>query len=124
MDINDLTLRQINEIKELSTIKRSDNVKEQHPMLNRKCMLRTYSAGVHFGVVSWIDPETSMEAKLTEAYRLWSWESGGLSLSAIANKGIKSGRIDKTGEVFLTNVIEYIPYSTNFEKSFGEFVED
>lgn len=97
---------------------------EKHPMLGRRCIVRTYSAGVHIGDVVWINPNNSMECKLENALRLWSWNGGGLSLSAIANNGIKNGRLNYTGEVFLTSAIEFIPTTAEAEASYGKFIED
>ena len=90
-------------------------------MLGRRCLVRTYSAGVHIGDVASID---GMEVRLTNALRLWKWEGGGLSLSAVANNGIKGGRLNKTGEVLLTNAIELIPTTETAEKTYAEFIED
>lgn len=95
-----------------------------HPMLGRRCLIRTFSAGVHIGDVVWINPENSMEVKLENALRLWKWENGGLSLSAVANNGIKGGRLNETGEVYLTNAIEYIPTTEEAEKTYVKFIED
>lgn len=95
-----------------------------HPMLGRKCIIRTYSAGVHFGKVSYVNPNNSMEVKLTDALRIWKWENGGLSLSAIANNGVKGGRVNYTGEVYLTNAIEYIPVTAKAEATFADYIED
>ena len=95
-----------------------------HLMLGRKCIIRTYSAGVHFGKVSYVNPNNSMEVKLTDALRIWKWENGGLSLSAIANNGMKGGRVNYTGEVYLTNAIEYIPVTAKAEASFADYIED
>lgn len=94
---------------------------EKHPMLNRRCLIRTYSAGVHIGNVSYID---GMELKLDNALRLWQWKGGGLSLSAVANNGIKGGRLNKTGEVYLTNVIEIIPTTEVAEATYEKYIED
>ncbi len=92
-----------------------------HPMLNRRCLIRTYSAGVHIGDLVYID---GMECKLENALRLWKWEGGGLSLSAVANNGIKGGRLNKTGEIYLTNIIEIIPTTKIAEVSYAKFIED
>lgn len=92
-----------------------------HPMLGKRCLIRTYSAGVHIGDVSFIN---GMEVKLENALRLWKWEGGGLSLSAVANNGIKGGRLNKTGVIYLTNVIEIIPTTKEAEKSYVKFIED
>lgn len=95
--------------------------KENHPMLGKRCLIRTYSAGVHIGDVVYAD---GMEVKLENALRLWKWTDGGLSLSAVANNGIKGGRLNKTGEVYLTNVIEIIPTTPEAENSYVKFIED
>ena len=92
-----------------------------HPMLGRRCLIRTYSAGVHIGDVVAVN---GMEVQLTNALRLWKWEGGGLSLSAVANNGIKGGRLNKTGEVYLTNVIEFIPTTEKAEATYVKFIED
>jgi len=92
-----------------------------HHMIGRRCLVRTYSAGVHIGDVVYAE---GMEVKLSNALRLWKWTDGGLSLSAVANNGIKGGRLNRTGEVFLTNVIEIIPTSVNAEDSYERFIED
>lgn len=96
----------------------------KHPMLGKRCLVRTYSAGVHIGDVVWINPENAMECKLENALRLWKWEGGGLSLSAVANNGIKGGRLNETGEVMLTNAIEYIQTTNKAEVTYGKFTED
>ena len=95
-------------------------VKSTHPMLGRRCLVRTYSAGVHIGDVVYVD---GMEVKLEKALRLWKWEGGGLSLQAVANDGIKGGRLNKTGEVYLTNAIEFIPTTKAAEKTYEKFTE-
>lgn len=121
MDINDLTIRQV---KELSAIFQCKNDKIVYPILGRRCLVRTYSAGVHIGDVVWINPNNSMECKLENALRLWKWEGGGLSLSAVATNGIKGGRINRTGEVMLTNAIEYIPTNATSEATYEKFIEN
>ena len=119
-----MNLQQLKEVIELlkevdSPIETKPSIK--HPMLGRRCLIRTYSAGVHIGDVVYVD---GMEVKLDNALRLWSWKDGGLSLSAVANNGIKGGRLNRTGEVYLTNVIEIIPTTKVAEDSYVEFIED
>lgn len=94
---------------------------EAHPMRGRRCLIRTYSAGVHIGDVAAVD---GMEVHLKNALRLWRWTGGGLSLSAVAANGIKGGRLNRTGEVYLTNAIELIPTTPEAEASYLRFVED
>ena len=122
MNIDELTLGQIKEIKKMFS---GDNVtvteKQHHPMLGRRCLVRTYSAGVHIGDVEYVD---GMECKLENALRLWKWEGGGLSLSAIANNGVMKGRLNRTGEVYLTNCIEFIPTTSEAEETYEKWIED
>ena len=114
--LDDLT---IGEAKQLASL--LGGAKPQHPMVGRRCLIRTYSAGVHIGDVVAVN---EMEVHLKNALRLWKWEGGGLSLSAVANNGIKGGRLNATGEVYLTNVIEFIPTTTEAEATYVRFIED
>lgn len=96
-------------------------VQPVHPMIGRRCLIRTYSAGVHIGDV--VSVTNGTEVLLKNSIRLWKWEGGGLSLSVVANAGIKGGRLNKTGEVMLTNAIEFIPTTPEAEKSYERFIE-
>lgn len=127
MNVENMTEDQLLELKaQIET--REEEIKEsndgEHPMIGRRCLIRTYSAGVHIGTINYINKSTSMELRLENSLRLWSWEGGGLSLSAVANNGIKGGRLNKTGEVYLTNAIEIIPTTKKAEKTYLEFIED
>jgi hypothetical protein len=121
MDLDKMTYGEIKELLRVFGNKLAIVVPPSHPMLGRRCLVRTYSAGVHIGDVVYI---SGMECKLQNALRLWKWENGGLSLSAVANNGIVKGRLNETGEVYLTNVIEFIPTTPAAEKTYAEFVED
>lgn len=92
-----------------------------HPMLNRRVLVRTYSAGVHIGTLVYAN---GTECYLKDALRLWKWEGGGLSLSAVAEKGIAKGRLNETKEIYITCAIEFIPVTEEAEKTFEKFVED
>lgn len=119
MNIDDLTIGQAKELADLF----NNNIskpKSKHPMLNRRVLVRTYSAGVHIGDLVYVD---GMEGKLDNALRLWKWEGGGLSLSAVANDGIKGGRLNRTREVYLTNIIEIIPTTEKAEATYEKFIE-
>jgi hypothetical protein len=118
MKIDDLTLK---EIRSLLADLRIAPRQEKHPMLGRRCLIRCYGAGVHIGTVASIEGD---EVYLKNALRLWRWEGGGLSLSAVANSGIKGGRLNRTGEVYLTSAIELIPTTPTAEKTFLKFIED
>jgi len=126
MDINkmpygealELKRQLLNDAREESTNKGDD---EKHEMLGKRCLVRTYSAGVHIGDVVYAN---GMEVRLENSLRLWKWTDGGLSLSAVANNGIKGGRLNKTGEIYLTGAIEYIPTTKEAEETYVEFIED
>lgn len=122
MRIDDITIGDAKLIAQM--VSSQSPIAIQHPMIGRRCLIRTYSAGVHIGDVVWVNPVNSMELKLTNALRLWKWQGGGLSLSAVASNGIKGGRLNRTGEVMLTNVIEYIPTTNAAEESYARFIED
>jgi hypothetical protein len=124
MNLNDLTIGDLRELDKLLNGKIKKEDKPSHPMIGKRCLIRTYSAGVHIGDVDYVNPDNSMEVKLKNSLRLWKWEGGGLSLSAVANNGIVRGRLNKTGEIFLTNAIEYIPTTEKAEITYVKFIED
>lgn len=75
-----------------------------------RVLIRTYSAGVHFGTLI---ERNGQEVHLATARRLWSW-AGALSLSEIAAKGCKinDSKISvPVEEILLTQAIEIIPIS-------------
>lgn len=121
MDIDNLTLGDIRQLKNILNIKEGNENKFIHPMIGCRCLIRTYSAGVHIGDVVFAE---GMEVKLENSIRLWQWKDGGLSLSAVAANGIKNGRLNKTGNIYLTNVIEMIPVSNKAWDSYLKFIED
>ncbi len=120
--LDELTIGEAKQLACLLNTKHADKGTDCcHPMLGKRCLVRTYSAGIHIGDVVFVN---GMEVKLENALRLWKWEGGGLSLSAVANNGIVKGRLNKTGEVYLTNAIEFIPTTKEAEKTFAKFIED
>ncbi len=77
-------------------------------IIGKKCIVRTYSAGVFFGTVVERDGK---EATLTNARRLWYWE-GAASLSQLAvsgtSKPLKCKFPVPVPTVILTEVIEIL----------------
>lgn len=128
MNIEDLTIKEAREIAALfggpNPATAHAPTKWTHPLLGRRVLVRTYSAGVHIGTLASVNPDNAMECHLTNALRLWKWEGGGLSLSAVAHNGIMGGRLNRTDEVTLTNAIEYIPTTEEAEASYERFIED
>jgi len=89
----------INGVKYVKEIKTDSN----------KCIIRTYSAGVHFGQVKRRDGK---EVELINARRLWYW-AGAASLSQLAVAGVKKPKECKFSVavplIILTEAIEIIP---------------
>ena len=70
-------------------------------------VVRTYSAGVHFGT---LEERNGKEAALSDARRLWRW-FGANTLNEVATKGIdvtKSKVSDAVPLIELTEVIEVV----------------
>ena len=80
-------------------------------IIGKKCIIRTYSAGVWFGEIV---RKESNEVIVAKAQRLWKWKTKrGISLSSIANHGIncaESRIAEPVKEVWL-EAIEIIPAS-------------
>ena len=130
MNIDDLTIREAREIAALFANGNSPvatttpKTTWQHPLIGKRVLVRTYSAGVHIGTLVSVNPDNAMECHLKDALRLWKWTDGGLSLSAVAHNGIKAGRLNRTDEVTLTNAIEYIPTTPEAEATYVKYIED
>ena len=130
MNINDITIGDAREIAAFlngasaATGVPLNTPRWTHPLLGKRVLVRTYSAGVHIGTLVSVNPDNAMECHLKDALRLWKWADGGLSLSAVAHNGIKGGRLNRTDEVTLTNVIEYIPTTPEAEATYVKFIED
>ena len=124
MKIGDMTLSELKGFAEIAKSLDFDKLgcdaTSVNPMVGRHCIIRTYSAGVHMGMVQSVDGQN---VHLTQALRLWRWTDGGLSLSAMANEGMMGGRVDRTGEIFLTQAIEIIPVTKQAWASYEQYVE-
>ena len=116
MKLDDLT---IGEAKQLASL--FSNAPKQEPtglnsMVGQNVIIRTYSAGVHYGVLS---EKSGNEVILKSARRLWYWKAKeGISLSGVATYGLdKSSKIcEKIDQVWL-EAIEIIPVSFDIAKS-------
>lgn len=78
----------------------------------QKVLIRSYSAGVHFGTV--IEEQFTIAGKvvvLKDSRRIHQWE-GACSLSQVALDGIRDGRVAMTLPIDeIVGVIETIPLS-------------
>lgn len=80
-----------------------------HPFIGKKVIIRTYSAGVHFGEL--IDKE-GKEVILKNARRLWYWKTTnkGISLSEVANSGLaKDSKVCAAVDAIWLEAVEIIP---------------
>ena len=76
-------------------------------MIGKMCVLRTCSAGVHYGEVA---EHIGMQVVLKKARRIWKWE-GAFTLNEVS-KGKFTGDTrmsDSVDQILLTEVIEIIP---------------
>ena len=83
-------------------------------ILGSFCVVRTYSAGVHLGVVA---EQAGTAVLLQDARRLWRWR-GANTLHEVSQQGVGPGsRISEpVPEVLLTEAIEVIPCSAAAEE--------
>ena len=101
----------------------SITVNEKTLDLSKYSIIRTYSAGVHFGVVK---SREGKEVVLTDARRIWYWD-GAASLSQMAVDGVKKPENCKFSvtvpEIILTEAIEIIPCTEKAAKCILEVPE-
>ena len=87
----------------------------QTQFVGHKCIIRTYSAGVHFGTLESIDGKAAV---LVDARRIWQWY-GANTLNEIAATGVaaKSRISNPVPCILLTEAIEVIPVTDDAAKS-------
>lgn len=112
MEIDNLT---IGEAKQLITMFGNNNNGNQSSSLNgmigKKVIIRTYSAGVWFGLLS---EKAGNEVILKDARRMWKWwAKESISLSAVAIYGVKhsDSKIVEAVESVWLEAIEIMPCS-------------
>lgn len=108
MNINDLTLGQA---KELAAMLGSSEFKPTSPHIGKKCIIRTYASGVHFGVLV---SQAGRQIELKDARRLWRWDAAphGVSLSEVAKFGPVGSRskiCDTVDQMTILDGLEVIP---------------
>ena len=88
INIDKLTLREIKNIQSLlgNTNTNTGTQTLDTEFIGQKVIIRTYSAGVHFGTLS---KKAGNEVILINSRRLWRWKAKeSISLSALAQKGL------------------------------------
>lgn len=115
MNIDDLTIGQLKQIQALSLGQASGD--SLNSMIGKKCIIRTYSAGVHFGEIA---EKSGTEVIVKNARRLWQWKAKeSISLSAVAKYGINQSGSKICAPVGLIwlDAIELIPCTDDAIKS-------
>ena len=122
MNVNDLTIGEAKELANLfgSNKQQSGSSSGLCSMLNKKVIIRTYSAGVWFGLLSQKDGEEVILEDARRMYRWWASES--ISLSAVAIYGVKHDKskiVEAVPGIWL-KAIEILPCSNVAIKSLEE----
>lgn len=114
MTIDNLTLGEIKQLVAMFSGEQrqtQEHIGSLNKMIGQKVIIRTYSAGVWFGVLS---EKNGNEVILTNARRMWFWKAKeSISLSAVAVHGIDQGQskiVEPVTSVWL-EAIEIIPCS-------------
>ena len=114
MNIDELTLGQIKQLQGLLGGGKEDSI--GHPYMGKKVIIRTYSAGVHFGKLASKD---GMEVILEDAIRIYYWD-GAFTLSQMAMEGVTKPENCKFAmpvDNITVEAIEIIPCSKNAVES-------
>ena len=124
VDINSLTIGQLRELAPLvhtffpqasaavpATLANPSAQSLVSELTGTLVIVRTYSAGVHIGVLYSLN---GTQAELKDARRLWRWE-GAFSLNEVASAGVgKGSRISaRVPYILLTEAIEVIPVNAS-----------
>lgn len=90
-------------------------------LVGAKVIVRTYSAGVHFGTVEAVSESGSI-VQLINTRRVWQWSGGRLSCSELAAQGVRDGDRVSVAVEFnqLNGAIEIIPVSDQCVETFGK----
>lgn len=107
MNIEDLTIKQVRELQSL--ISKQESTNSLSSMIGKKCIVRTYSAGVWFGEIS---EKSGTEVIVKNARRMYQWWAAeSISLSGVAAYGIiqDKSKICPAVEYVWLDAIELIP---------------
>lgn len=75
-------------------------------ILNKKCIVRSYDAGVYYGMVVEVDGET---VKMKNVRNIWRWQ-GANCLADVATKGIQDGNVSRAvSSMVLNRCCQLIP---------------
>jgi hypothetical protein len=115
MNINELTIGEAKELANLFNNKASSN-DGLNSLIGEKVIIRTYSAGVHFGTLI---EKSGTEVILKDSRRLWYWKAiKSISLSAVAKYGLSDkSKVAPEVEKQWLDAIEIIPCTKEAIKS-------
>lgn len=109
MNIEDLTMGQAKQLSAMFGQTAPATKPGLNGMIGKKCIVRTYSAGVWFGEIA---EKSGNEVIVKNARRMWQWWAAeSISLSAVAIHGIKhdKSKICEAVESVWLEAIELIP---------------
>ena len=111
MNIDNLTFGEMKQIAAMFA-NRDGNDKDFTPHIGKKCIIRTYASGVHFGTVV---AQSGRQIELKNSRRMWKWHAkSGISLSEVSVDGIdhdKSRICATIPNITITDALEIIPAS-------------
>lgn len=111
MDINDLTIGQAKQLAEMLAGQSPAPIASPH--IGKKCIIRTYASGVHFGTLVSL---SGRHAELVNARRLWRFDvtPHGISLSEVSlygSPGDLTRICEEVPQISLLDALEVIPCS-------------
>ena len=112
MNIDNLTFGELKQIAALFGNQSQSQTSGLNGMIGKKCIVRTYSAGVWFGEIA---EKSGNEVIVKNARRMWQWwAEESISLSGVALHGIKQdkSKIAPAVESVWLEAIELIPATT------------
>jgi len=118
MNIEDLTIRQVNE---LTAMFGNQSSQLNNGMLGQYVIVRCRDAGVHCG---YLHMHHGRECVLTDSRRLWGWKPAkGKWLSAVANHGLHSDSMisEVVARIHLTEDCEIIQCTDTAAESIRSF---
>lgn len=111
----------INDLKEFlcGNAKTDHSTTIGNDLIGKHVIIRTYSAGVHFGELT---EKQGSEVILANARRLYYWKTnGGISLSEVANTGLHNrSKVCAAVDTIWLDAIEIIPCTSKATTSIRE----
>jgi|SRR3990167_5687660 len=110
MNIDDLTYGDLKKIAALfSGNGEAKNAAIDDHLIGKPVIIRTYSAGVHFGI---LDARNGAEVRLRDTRRIWYWEKA-FTLSQVSQDGVGGNTKMPAAipEIILTECVEILPCS-------------